>query len=121
MEPFVHVCNRDVGLKDCQFNQYFIVKQCEKITLIPLIKRECEVGSVIHSDECPACSQLTAEGFRHKTVNYQENYVNPITEASREYKARDWIPINYGEKVRRSSACSPKSSRPLLLANEAAK
>ena len=62
----------------------------DKATLIPIIKRECERGSLIHSDEWPAYSALPGEGFRHETVNHQQNCVDPITGAHTQGVERTW-------------------------------
>ena len=43
-------------------------------TLIHIIERECANGSVIHSDEWPAYSNLNAMGYQHSTVNHQRHY-----------------------------------------------
>ena len=52
-----------------------------KYILIPIIERECAYGSVIHSDEWPAYSNLRAMGYQHSTVNHQQHYVDPVTGA----------------------------------------
>ncbi|CAI6359232.1 unnamed protein product [Macrosiphum euphorbiae] len=39
------------GLKHGNYSRYFYVERRDKDTLLPIIKRECEGGSVIHSDE----------------------------------------------------------------------
>ena len=65
------------GLRQGDDCRYFVFERRDKATLIPLIKRECGVGSVIDSDEWPVYSSLTAEGFLHDTVNHQHNYVDP--------------------------------------------
>lgn len=60
-------------------------------TLIPIIERECEKGSVIHSDEWPAYGNLNVIGYRHFTVNHQENYVDPVTGANTQGIERSWL------------------------------
>lgn len=64
------------GLKKGDDCRYFFVERRDKNTLLPIIKRECELGSVIHSDEWLSYRCLAAEGFIHKTVNHQQNYVD---------------------------------------------
>jgi hypothetical protein len=59
---------------DCR---YFYVQRRDRNILIPIIHRECETGSVIHSDEWPAYGNVNAIGYSHFTVNHQENYVDP--------------------------------------------
>lgn len=79
------------GLKrglDCR---YFYVQRRDRNTLIPIIVRECQPGSVIHSDEWPAYGNLNAIGFHHSTVNHQENYVDPVTGANTQAIERSWL------------------------------
>ena len=52
---------------------HLIVKRHNKGTLLPVIERECNVKSVIHSDEWATYRCLTAEGFVYDTVNHQHN------------------------------------------------
>ena len=59
--------------------RYCYVKKRNAETLIPIIQREVEVGSVIHSDEWAAYRQLQQVGFQHATVNHQHHYVDPAT------------------------------------------
>ena len=63
----------------------------DRATLIPIIERECKVGSVIHSDEWPAYLILNDIGYHHKTVNHQKNYVNPISGAHTQGIERSWL------------------------------
>ena len=83
---------------------------CVYATLIPLIKRECEVGSVIHADKWPAYSSLTAEGFLHDTVYHQHNHVDPTSGAQES--------VHIGEEKRSAGAPVAESFGPLLLAHE---
>jgi len=79
------------GLKHGNDSRYFYVERRDKDTLLPIIKRECEGGSVIHSDEWPSYRCLTSEGFIHETVNHQENYVDPLTGAHTQGVERSWL------------------------------
>jgi len=79
------------GLKHGNDSRYFCVERRDKDTLLPIIKRECEGGSVIHSDEWPSYRCLTSEGFIHETVNHQENYVDPLTGAHTQGVERSWL------------------------------
>ncbi|KAK5637860.1 hypothetical protein RI129_000143 [Pyrocoelia pectoralis] len=54
-------------------------------------ERECEVGSVIHSDEWPAYRSLNTLGYRHLTVNHQQNYVDPASGANTQSIERSWL------------------------------
>uniref|UniRef100_A0A0L8GJF1 ISXO2-like transposase domain-containing protein n=1 Tax=Octopus bimaculoides TaxID=37653 RepID=A0A0L8GJF1_OCTBM len=67
-----------MGRSDCQ---YFCVEQCDRNSLIQIIERECEKGSLIHSDEWSAYNNLNAIGYHHVTVNHQRHYVDPVTKA----------------------------------------
>jgi len=51
------------GLKQGLHCWYFCIGSCDYNTLIPIIERECAFGSVIHSDEWPAHSNLNAMGY----------------------------------------------------------
>lgn len=69
------------GLKQGSECRYFYVQWRDKNTLIPIIQRECESGSVIHSDEWPDYGSLNSIGFRHFSFSRQENDIYPATEA----------------------------------------
>jgi hypothetical protein len=69
----------DFGLKQGSDCRYFYVERRDRNTLIPIIQREYETGSVIHSEEWPAYGNLNATGYNNFTVNHQENYVDPVT------------------------------------------
>ena len=58
---------------------YFYVLQRDKNTLLPINQRECEAGSVIHSDEWAAYKCSNCNGYIYKTINHQQNYVDPST------------------------------------------
>lgn len=79
------------GLRQGNDCRYFVVERRDKDTLIPLIQRECEIGSVIHSDEWAAYRSLTTVGYKHLTVNHQENYVDPSTGAHTQAIERSWL------------------------------
>jgi len=70
---------------------YFVVERGAKNTLVPLIKRECELGSVIHSDELPAYRSLTAKEYEHLCVDHQQNYVDLDYGAHTQGIERSWL------------------------------
>ena len=79
------------GLKrglDCRS---FQVHKRDINTLIPIIQRECQAGSVIHSDEWPAYGCLNTLGYIHQTVNHQRQYVDPATGAHTQAIERSWL------------------------------
>lgn len=84
------------GLRQGRDCRYFVVEKRDRATLIPLIKRECAPGSVIHSDEWPAYRSLTTEGYVHETVNHQENYVDPESGAHTQGIERSWLDAKIG-------------------------
>ena len=47
--------------------------------------------SVIHSDEWPAYHCLGNIGYQHKTVNHQDNYVDPTSGAHTQGIERSWL------------------------------
>ncbi|KAK5648125.1 hypothetical protein RI129_003017 [Pyrocoelia pectoralis] len=49
------------------------------------------LGSVIHSDEWPAYRSLNTLGYRHLTVNHQQNYVDPASGANTQSIERSWL------------------------------
>ena len=60
------------------------------MTLLPIIKRECES----HSDKWPAYrSLLGAEGFSHSTVNHQDHYFDPNIGAHTQAVERSWLDV----------------------------
>jgi len=59
--------------------RFFIVYKRDRATLLPIIKREVEVGSKIHSDEWRAYRNLSDHGYVHKTVNHQLHFIDPET------------------------------------------
>ena len=79
------------GLKQGADCRYFYVQRRDKDTLVPIIQSECQKGSVIHSDEWLAYSNLNAIGFIHKTVNHQRNYVDPGSGAHTQGIESSWL------------------------------
>ena len=69
------------ALKQASDCRYFYVERCDRNTLLSIIVRDCEKGSMIHSDESPAYGNLNAMSYRYFTVNHQEHYVAPVTDA----------------------------------------
>lgn len=70
------------GLKQNSDCRYFYIKRRDKDTILPIIQRECEVGSVIHSVECPAYGNLNDIGYNHLAIDRKRNSEDPITEAN---------------------------------------
>jgi len=58
---------------------FFIVEKRDRATLLPIIQREVEIGSTIHSDEWRAYSNLSDHGYVHKTVNHQLHFIDTET------------------------------------------
>lgn len=55
------------------------VERRDSETLIPLIVKYVEPGSIIHSDEWRAYSCLSSHGWIHQTVNHSRHFVDPVT------------------------------------------
>ena len=60
----------------------FIIEKRDKATLLPIIKNEVELGSIIHSDKRIAYSSLNNEGYIQNIVNHQKWFFNPDIKAS---------------------------------------
>jgi hypothetical protein len=92
-------CKRDDGVTDRRF---FIVEKRDRATLLPIIQREVEVGSTIHSDEWRAYSNLSDHGYVHKTVNHQLHFIDPETGANTQSIESTWrrVKVKYGIKTR---------------------
>lgn len=73
---------------DCR---YFWVERRNKATLLPIIQRECAPGSHITSDEWKAYDCLGDNGFVHRKVCHQRNYVNPANGAHTQRIERSWL------------------------------
>lgn len=79
------------GLKNGNDCRYFYVHRRDQEILLPIIERECEAGSEIHSDEWPAYRCLTSCGFIPKTLNHQMSYVDANTVAHTQNIDRSWL------------------------------
>ncbi|XP_068250359.1 myosin heavy chain, clone 203-like [Palaemon carinicauda] len=79
------------GLKKGLDCRYSYVDRRDRNTILPIIIRECEQESVIHSDEWPAYSTLNSHGFVHSTINHQRHYVNPNTGTHTQSIERSWL------------------------------
>lgn len=82
---------RVFGLKEGDDCRYFYIQKRDKETLIPIIQREVEDNSVIHSDEWHAYSYFNNLNYIHQTVNHQTNYVDPVTGAHIQAIERSWL------------------------------
>jgi transposase-like protein len=71
--------------------RYFYVPRRDALTLLPIIQREVEAGSTIHSDEWAAYRGLRDLGFDHRTVNHQEAYVDGQTGVHTQSIERSWL------------------------------
>ncbi len=54
-----------------------VVPNIKRETLVPIIKEYCVQHAEIHSDEAAMYDNLTSDGFIHKTVCHQDNFVAP--------------------------------------------
>ena len=78
------------GLKNGFDCRCFYVARRDRVTLEHIIRREVQEGSVVHSDEWPAYSNLNRY-FNHSTVNHQQNYVNPRDGTHTQNIERSWL------------------------------
>ena len=66
------------------------VKNRKARTLVPLIVKWIEPGSIIHSDCWRAYSKLSKLGYQHVTVNHSKHFVDPDTKACTNRIECDW-------------------------------
>ncbi|KAE9539976.1 hypothetical protein AGLY_005228 [Aphis glycines] len=90
----------------------FIVEKRDKATLLPIIKNEVELGSIIHSDEYRAYSSLNNEGYMHSTVNHQKWFIDPDTNANNQTIECVWKIVKKRYEIRVNGA-SPLLPRQL--------
>uniref|UniRef100_A0A0L8GV50 Uncharacterized protein n=1 Tax=Octopus bimaculoides TaxID=37653 RepID=A0A0L8GV50_OCTBM len=69
----VELMGRGFLVSECR---YFCVERCDGNSLNLIIERDCEKGSLIHSDEWPAYNNLNAIGYHR-----QRHYADPVTGA----------------------------------------
>lgn len=69
----------------------FIVEDRKATTLVPLIEKVVEQGSVICSDEWKGYLPLARSGFIHRTVNHKKYFVDPQTGAHTQSIERHWV------------------------------
>ena len=48
-------------------------------TLLPLIRKVIQTGTISYSDECRAYRTISSLGFSHKTVNHSLHFIEPDT------------------------------------------
>ena len=69
----------DTSVKPC-VGYMEIVESRSAENLLPIIKRVARPGSVIHSDQWRAYTNITRDiGLAHHTVNHSLNFVDPVT------------------------------------------
>ena len=56
-----------------------LVDRRNTATLLPIIQQHVQPGTVVHSDEWAAYSQLSSAGYTHSSVNYSLHFVDPLT------------------------------------------
>ncbi len=64
----------DITTKRCVLR---LVPNRKSETLVPIIKEYCEENAEIHSDQGTMYQNLMEEGFVHKTVCHEDNFVGP--------------------------------------------
>lgn len=75
------------GLKNEWDCRYFYVQRKDKETLVPIIKRECQKGSVIYSDERWAYLCLKDIGYKHEQVDH----IEPTLEGPSKTREHSWF------------------------------
>ena len=59
-------------------------------TLLPIIEKHIEKGSIIYSDCWRAYSQLSQMGYQHKTVNHSANFKDPESGCHTNFIEQEW-------------------------------
>lgn len=87
----------DLTTKKCHV-QY--VQDRTRGTLYQIIRQFVIQGTTIHSDEAQVYATLNQEGFVHRTVCHQENYVNPLDGTTTNHIENFWSHLkNYVNKL----------------------
>lgn len=79
-----------LGFKMVLTVDIFMYFEGMKTHCFPIIQREFEAGSVIHSNEWTAYRCLNSSGYFHNTVNHQQNYMGTYTQSIE----RSWLDTN---------------------------
>ena len=56
-----------------------LVDRRNAATHLPIIQHHVQPGTVVHSDEWAAYSQISSTGYTHSTINHSLLFVDPIT------------------------------------------
>ena len=56
-----------------------LVEKRDAETLLPIIARVVQPGSIVRSDQWRAYSRISELGYQHQTVNHSLNFVDPET------------------------------------------
>ncbi|KCZ80777.1 hypothetical protein H312_01784 [Anncaliia algerae PRA339] len=68
-----------------------IVPDRSAATLLPIIRRVCRPGTIIHSDEWAAYNQISnILGFEHNSVNHSLYFVDPLTSVHTQHIESFW-------------------------------
>lgn len=84
-----------LGLFDTQYQParpYLqLVRRRNAATLLPIIQRKVQPGSVVHTDEWAAYRRMQrALGLHHRTVNHSVNFVDPVTGVHTQHAESNW-------------------------------
>ena len=91
-----------------------IVPDRKRDTLCAIISRVCRQGSIIHSDEWAAYSNIQRDlGFQHSTVNHSVNFVNPLNGCHTQHIESYWNRIK--QRIKRMNGIR-RENLPMYLA-----
>lgn len=84
-----------LGLFDTQYDParpYLqLVRRRDARTLLTIIQRHVQPGSLVYTDEWAAYRQMQRVlGFNHQTVNHSVNFVDPITGVHTQHAESNW-------------------------------
>ena len=84
-----------LGLFDTQYDParpYLqLVRRRDARTLLTIIRRHVQPGSLVYTDEWAVYRQMQRVlGFNHQTVNHSVNFVDPITGVHTQHAESNW-------------------------------
>ena len=67
-----------------------IVSKRSASTLLPIIRKICLPGTIVHSDQWAAYRRISEMGYSHETVNHKLHFVDPLTGTHTQHVESFW-------------------------------